>query len=683
MKRIKFFYLLLVIAIALMTSGIAWAQEGDQPSPVEEPGVAGETVEPAAVDAFIALAFSGGPAYDSGWVRIRRGQSRALLHKLGGNLDHYVVIMDYKADSSNGINQRYYGGADFGAHRPSGMAPNDRVGAYWRHLNTDSITVYRRPEDIYADAVRIRIWLDPYPTYDSGWVSLTPGATATTLHHNLGGDPDDYVVDMQYRNSGSGVNQRYFGGVDFGAKAFNGARNNDRVGVYWRSLTNSDITLFRRAEDNYANQVRIRIWRRPHATYDSGWVNINPNTARTFTHHIGGDPDHYVVDMQYRSSGGSVNQRYYGGMDIGHFHASNLHENDRVGAYWRSLTSNTITVYRRPEDIYAQQVRIRIWHYWQPTTPNYDSHWVSLNAGGPAVTFGHYLGGNPNDYLVDLTYKSNNSNGVNQRYYGGADFGVHPAPRHAANDRVSAYWRNLTNARITVFRRGEDTYAPKVRVRIWKMPKPDYDSGWVAISPNQFKQLQHNLSGSVYDYLVDFQYRNASNGVNQRYYGGMDIGHFHTSGLNENDRMGAYWRSLSNNNIIVYRRPEDIYAQQVRVRIWRMAHPSYDSYWVTVNKNQTQTLVHKLRGNPDNYLLQMWQYDTNFNFTNQRHYGGADFGTHPPAGYNPDDRVGAYWRSLNRSGVTVYRRPEDGFADRVRIRIWDYNQRQYLPMYQK
>jgi len=79
----------------------------------------------------------------------------------------------------------------------------------------------------------------------------------------------------------------------------------------------------------------------------------------------------------------------------------------------------------------------------------------------------------------------------------------------------------------------------------------------------------------------------------------------------------------------------------------------------------------------------MWQYDTNFNFTNQRHYGGADFGIHPPSGYHPDVRVGAYWRSLNRSGVTVYRRPEDGFADRVRIRIWDYNQRQYLPMYQK
>ena len=681
MKRIKILYLFLIIAMMLMPPGLAWAQGGDPP-PDEEPGITDDVAEPEAVEALVTMAFSGGPAYDSGWVRLKQNETRWLQHNLGGDLDDYVVIMDYKADNVNGINQRYYGGADFGVYHPGGAHPNDRVGAYWRNLTTSSIYVYRRPEDIYADAVRIRIWLDPYPNYDSGWVNLSPGATATVLHHNVGGDANDYVVDMQYRNSGSGVNQRYFGGVDFGAKTFNGTRNNDRVGLYWRSLTNSDITLFRRAEDDYASRVRIRIWRRPRPTYDSGWVNINPNTAKTFVHHIGGDPNHYVVDMQYRGNG-DRNQRYYGGMDIGSAHAPNLHENDRVGAYWRSLTSNSIAVYRRPEDIYAQQVRIRIWHYWRPTAPDYASPWVALNAGGAAVPFGHYLGGNPDEYLVDLTYKSNNSNGVNQRYYGGADFGTHPPSGHAVNDRVGVYWRSLSNSRIFLFRRGEDSYAPKVRVRIWKMPKPDYNSGWVSINPNQAKELVHLLGGSVYDYLVDLQYKNAGNGVNQRYYGGMDLGAHPPSGLNENDRVGVYWRTLNNRSITVYRRPDDVYAAKVRVRIWRMDRPSYNSGWVTINKNQARTLVHRLHGNPDNYLLQMWQYDTNFNFTNQRHYGGGDFGTHPPGGYHAEDRVGSYWRTLTHNSVTVYRRPEDGFADRVRIRIWDYNQRQYLPMVRK
>ena len=214
------------------------------------------------------------------------------------------------------------------------------------------------------------------------------------------------------------------------------------------------------------------------------------------------------------------------------------------------------------------------------------------------------------------------------------------------------------------------------------MPKPDYDSGWVAISPNQTKTLAHNLHGSVYDYFVDLQYRNTG-GVNQRYYGGMDIGSQHAGSLHENDRVGAYWRSLSNNSITVYRRPEDIYAQEVRVRIWRMARPSYDSHWVTINQDQAQTLYHRLRDDPDNYLLQMWQYDMTYNYTNQRHYGGADFGTHPPPGYNSNDRVGAYWRALSPKSVIIYRRPEDGFADRVRVRIWDYNQRQFWPLYRR
>ena len=677
--RFKLF-VLLFIPLLFLSQG-AFAQEGDAPPWPAEPGVGDTVLEPAAIDALVTTAFSGGPAYDSGWVAIRQNQVLTLQHHLGGDLDDYVVIMDYKAKGASGINQRYYGGMDFGAKSFGGMRNNDRVGAYWRTLTTDAITVYRRPEDSYADFVRIRIWLDPYPNYDSGWVYISPGS-AMTLHHNLGGNADDYVVDMQYR-SGIGVNQRSFGGMDYGAKAFSGTRNNDRVGVYWRSLTNTDITLFRRAEDDVANRVRIRIWKRPRATYDSGWVSINPDQAKTLYHHIGGDADNYVVDLQYRNSGLSgVNQRYYGGMDVGSHHAGSLHEDDRVGVYWRTLTANSIKVYRRPEDIYANQVRIRIWHYWQPTTPDYDSRWVSLNAGGPAMTLGHHVGGSADDYLVDVSYKTEDNNGINQRYYGGADFGTHPASGHAPDDRVGLYWRSLTGSTITLFRRAEDTYAPKVRVRIWKMPKPDYDSGWVAISPNQSKTFNHNLYGSVYDYLVDLQYRNGG-GVNQRYYGGMDVGSQHVGSLHENDRIGAYWRSLDNNSITVYRRSEDKYAQEVRVRIWRMARPGYDSGWVVINQNQAKTLYHRLRSDPANYLLQMWQYDTTFNYTNQRHYGGADFGTHPPSGYSANDRVGSYWRSLTAHSLTVYRRPEDGFADRVRVRIWDYNRRQYLPMVRK
>jgi uncharacterized repeat protein (TIGR01451 family) len=74
------------------------------------------------------------------------------------------------------------------------------------------------------------------------------------------------------------------------------------------------------------------------------------------------------------------------------------------------------------------------------------------------------------------------------------------------------------------------------------------------------------------------------------------------------------------------------------------------------------------------YLTQVFQWDTVDNGLNQRHYGGADFGSLPPAGYSQDDRVGSYWRSLDESSITVYRRPEDGFTDFMRVRIWNYTE---------
>ncbi len=674
-------WLLIVFAMMIISSQPIQAQEGDDPRMSEEPGIAGEEQALVTTGAPSA-AFAGSPSYDSGWVPLDQGKSHVFYHGLGGNVDDYVVVLDYKSNQS-GINQRYYGGIDFGAKSFSGVRNNDRVGAYWHNLTTNSVRVFRREEDTYAEWVRVRIWVDLYANYDSGWVSLSPGAAAKTLTHNLGGDVSDYVVYLQYKSNTGNIHQRYFGGADFGSRTANGSYDNLRMGAYWRSLNANTITLFRRAEDYYASNVRVRIWKRPRATYDSGWVSINQNQAIELLHNINGDPDHYIVDMQYRNSGSGVNLRYYGGMDFGDQPPLGMSEDDRVGAYWRSLTANSITVYRRPEDIYASEVRIRIWHYWQPTPPDYDSGWVQIAVGSSAKTLLHHLGGNAEDYFADLTYKARDINGINLRYYGGADFGDNPAPRHASDDRVGAYWRTLTNNAITIFRRAEDSYAPSVRVRIWKMPKPDYNSGWISINQGEAKILSHQLSGSVYDYLVDLQFWSASSGINQRYYGGVDFGNQPPPPTNENDRVGAYWRSLSNDSITIYRRPNDIYATKVRVRIWRMASPSYDSKWQTINQNQAIQLNHRLASDPENYLVRMWQYDKTFNYTNQRHFGGADFGSNPPLGYAENDRVGAYWRSLSSSSVTVYRRPEDGFADWIRVRIWDYRRTLYLPLLQK
>jgi len=618
----------------------------------------------------VSMKFGGAPTYDSGWISLAKDTAQTLTHNLGGNVDNYVVDMEYQAINTDGVNQRYCGGADFGANPVARHSADDRVGAYWRSLDSTSITVYRRPEDTYAPQVRIRIWVNPTPAYDSGWISLAQDA-AQTLTHNLGDNVDNYVVDMEYKASGiDGINQRYYGGADFGAKPVAGHSVDDRVGAYWRSLDSTSIAVYRRPEDTYAPQVRIRIWINPTPAYDSGWISLAQDAAQTLTHNLGGNANNYVVDMEYKASDiNGINQRYYGGADFGATPVAGHSVDDRVGAYWRSLDNTSIIVYRRPEDTYAPKLRIRI---WLNPTPAYDSGWISL-AQDAAQTLTHNVGGNVDNYVVDMEYKASGIDGINQRYYGGADFGTKPVAGHSVDDRVGAYWRNLDSTSITVYRRPEDTYAPQVRTRIWVEPTPAYDSGWISLAQDAGQTLIHNLGGNVDDYVVDMQYKASDvNGINQRYYGGADFGAKPVAGHSADDRVGAYWRTLDSTSITVYRRPEDTYAPNVRIRIWVNPAPAYDSGWISLAQDSAQILTHNLMGDDSNYVVDMGYQASSIDGINQRYCGGADFGATPVSGHSVNDRVGAYWRTLDSTSITVYRRPEDTYAPKVRIRIWNY-----------
>ena len=74
-----------------------------------------------------------------------------------------------------------------------------------------------------------------------------------------------------------------------------------------------------------------------------------------------------------------------------------------------------------------------------------------------------------------------------------------------------------------------------------------------------------------------------------------------------------------------------------------MARPAYDSGWRTHNQDQARAFAHSVGGNPENYLMAVWQYDTSRNGVNQRHFGGADFGVNPPGGYDPEADVDTLW----------------------------------------
>jgi hypothetical protein len=119
------------------------------------------------------------------------------------------------------------------------------------------------------------------PDYDSGWTSAWG-----QLNHNLGGDIDTYVVDLQFRSDSNTVNQYGFGGMEDG---------ND--GGWWHSLTNSSIQVDQKPTLYYLSEFRVRIWRIDIANYDSGWGVINQGETKVFNHGIGGNTDDFVVYM--------------------------------------------------------------------------------------------------------------------------------------------------------------------------------------------------------------------------------------------------------------------------------------------------------------------------------------------------------------------------------------------------
>ncbi len=97
----------------------------------------------------------------------------------------------------------------------------------------------------------------PAPVWDSGWITQTPGYSTYT--HNVGGDTDNYIVDMQFKDAQSanyGVNNRGVG-LDY---VWLGSAN-DQDGGFWNELTNTQIEVYIGGDGGNEDAFRIRIWR--------------------------------------------------------------------------------------------------------------------------------------------------------------------------------------------------------------------------------------------------------------------------------------------------------------------------------------------------------------------------------------------------------------------------------------
>lgn len=75
---------------------------------------------------------------------------------------------------------------------------------------------------------------------------------------NLGRNPDNYVVDLQFRTQKIGTHQRQYGGTN---RIISGLHKNSiSNGAWWTNLTSKSIIVRRGYSDKDVEEVRVRIW---------------------------------------------------------------------------------------------------------------------------------------------------------------------------------------------------------------------------------------------------------------------------------------------------------------------------------------------------------------------------------------------------------------------------------------
>ena len=92
----------------------------------------------------------------------------------------------------------------------------------------------------------------PTPDYDSGWQSISQNQTKT-LTHNLGGDPDNYLVELTAKEISD---WDIFESFLYRENGY----HPDWYGCHWRELNNSIIKVYRGDHDYHCDKIRVRIW---------------------------------------------------------------------------------------------------------------------------------------------------------------------------------------------------------------------------------------------------------------------------------------------------------------------------------------------------------------------------------------------------------------------------------------
>ena len=124
-------------------------------------------------------------------------------------------------------------------------------GGYWNKANSDWSSVSGGNQN----STSLPYETETTPDYDSGWVGLDWGETIR-LHHGLGGNKDNYVVNMQIKNRWADELML----TGYGCDSFGTYGDDYSLGACWYGLTNQELLVYRGQDESNISAVRIKIY---------------------------------------------------------------------------------------------------------------------------------------------------------------------------------------------------------------------------------------------------------------------------------------------------------------------------------------------------------------------------------------------------------------------------------------
>ena len=308
----------------------------------------------AGVDASPTVSSPNAPtanAWSSGWTNITQNQTITFNHNLNVAAEQLSVELWFK-DTATDADSRGIHRVNFGGNEMS-TPTSTWHGAYWHNLTANTIMVHRLANAQLVDQVSVRVWVAPTPGFDSGWQTISAVApnAVKTFDHGLGVTATDLAVAVWFRHPTLGIHQYAFGGLTDG---------DDELGAYWFRLTDNEVSVFRRPDDTWVEEIRVVVLEAVPPAYDSfdalgGWQAIAAGSAFTFNHNLNYDPNQLTVRAECHDTavgGAGIHQMWAGGDEA---------NGALRGTHIQRLTANTVQLVRRAGDAECDETRVAIY----------------------------------------------------------------------------------------------------------------------------------------------------------------------------------------------------------------------------------------------------------------------------------------------------------------------------------